>query len=292
MNSSSIDVKSEELEALLSKMSLTPSKPIGTPKRAIPKGKKPVTNTVIEVEAEEVYQIVRPPIEEVKVEVVEATGVVETTVDKAIAVVDKAIATVSEATVDKAIATVSEASVDKAMATVSEAKPSILSFEHWKHCKAFQAIQAKETQIKYYQRMKAADEVLQLVALDSKPFGSECEKILTEIFGLGPRTSTQNDGTFNGKKIEIKTARYWAGQDNCVWQHLEPDHDYEYALFVLLDFQGWKVWGIKKSLLMGELRDKKVVTFQGKQGWWTRKTAILEYLTPITSVLDLQGFIV
>ena len=242
-------MKSEEVTTLLSKMSLSPppSKPIGTPKRAIPKGKKPVANVVVK-ETADVYQIVVPPIEEVKVDVVKAS--------------------------------------------VEEVRPNILSFEHWRHCKAFQAIQAKETQIKYYQRMKAADEVLQLVALDSKPFGSECEKILTEIFGLGPRTSTQNDGTFNGKKIEIKTARYWAGQDNCVWQHLEPDHDYEYALFVLLDFQGWKVWGIQKSLLMGELRDKKVVTFQGKQGWWTRKTAILEYLTPITSITDLERFIV
>ena len=249
MSSSSSDMKSEEVTTLLSKMSLSPppSKPIGTPKRAIPKGKKPVANVVVK-ETADVYQIVVPPIEEVKVDVVKAS--------------------------------------------VEEVRPNILSFEHWRHCKAFQAIQAKETQIKYYQRMKAADEVLQLVALDSKPFGSECEKILTEIFGLGPRTSTQNDGTFNGKKIEIKTARYWAGQDNCVWQHLEPDHDYEYALFVLLDFQGWKVWGIQKSLLMGELRDKKVVTFQGKQGWWTRKTAILEYLTPITSVRDLERFII
>lgn len=249
MNSSCSDVKSEDLTTLISKMSLSapPYAPVGTPKRAIPKGKKPVPK--VEADAE-VYQIVVPPIEEVKVEVINEVVVVE------------------------------------------EVRPSILSFEHWKHSKAFKAIQDKETQIKYYQRMKAADEVLQLVALDSKPFGSECEKILTEIFGLGPRTSTQNDGTFNGKKIEIKTARYWAGQDNCVWQHLEPDHDYEYALFVLLDFQGWKVWGIQKSLLMGELRDKKVVTFQGKQGWWTRKTAILEYLTPITSVRDLERFII
>ena len=77
-----------------------------------------------------------------------------------------------------------------------------------------------------------------------------------------------------------------------VWQHLEPDHDYEYALFALLDFHGWNVWGIKKSLLMGECREKKVVTFQGKQGWWTKKSAILPYLTPIKSKADLAAFIV
>ena len=165
----------------------------------------------------------------------------------------------------------------------------MLSSESWKHSASFLAIKEKETQLGYYTRMNATPEVLQLVMLDSKPFGSECEKILREIFGLGPRTSSQNDGTFNGKKIEIKCARYWAGGDDCRWQHLEPEHDYEYALLALLDFTGWKVWGIKKSLLMGELREKKIVTFQGKQGFWTMKSAILPYLTPIHSIEDLQA---
>ena len=95
----------------------------------------------------------------------------------------------------------------------------------------------------------------------------------------------------NGKKIEIKSARYWAGKDDCKWQHLEPEHDYEYVLFVLLDFDRFKIWCIKKSLLMGELRDKKIVTFQGKQGWWVAKSAILPYLTPINNVQDLDNFI-
>jgi hypothetical protein len=286
-------MKSEESEVttLLSKMTLSsvPHKPIGgsqkivSPvKRLLLSGKKLIIKPVEEVKAVVVTEVAT----EVKAEVAtEAKTEVATEAKTEVATEVKAeVVTEVKAEV--------KAEDIKPSEEVKPAITSILSFQHWKNTKAFKAIQAKETQIKYYQRMKAADEVLQLVALDSKPFGSECEKILTEIFGLGPRTSTQNDGTFNGKKIEIKTARYWAGQDNCVWQHLEPDHDYEYALFVLLDFQGWKVWGIKKSLLMGDLRDKKVVTFQGKQGWWTRKTAILEYLTPITSVLDLQGFLV
>lgn len=104
---------------------------------------------------------------------------------------------------------------------------AILSASFWKNSKAFQAIKEKETQTKYYKKMGCCDEVLQLVMLDSKPFGSECEKIIQEIFCLGPRSSSQNDGTRLGKKIEIKSARYWAGKDDCRWQHLEPDHDYE-----------------------------------------------------------------
>ena len=156
--------------------------------------------------------------------------------------------------------------------------------------KRFQAMGEKLTQLKHYQANNAAPEILQLVALDSKPFGSEAEGIISEILDLGPRTSSQNDGTKGDKKAEIKAARYWAGKDDCRWQHLEPDHDYDFALFALLDFQGWKVWAIKKSLLMGELRDKKVITFQGKQGWWGTKSALLPYLTPIKTPADLSAF--
>lgn len=168
---------------------------------------------------------------------------------------------------------------------------NILSAEFWKQTKTFTSIKEKETQIKYYKRMNSCPEVLQLVELDSKPFGSESEKILQEIFQLGPRTSSQNDGTRKGKKIEIKSARFWAGKDDCVWQHLEPEHDYEFAMLVLLNFQEWNVWIIEKSKLMGDLREKKIVTFQGKQGWWTRKSALLPYLTPIHSVAELDSFL-
>lgn len=42
---------------------------------------------------------------------------------------------------------------------------------------------------------------------------------------------------------------------------------------------------------MGDLRDKKIITFQGKQGWWVKKSAILSYLTSIESINDLDQFI-
>jgi hypothetical protein len=168
---------------------------------------------------------------------------------------------------------------------------NILSSNYWENTEAFKSIKNKETQIKYYKRMNSSESVLQIVDLESKPFGSVSEKIIKEIFNIGERTSSQNDGTKNGKKIEIKSARYWAGKNDCVWQHLEPEHDYEYALFVLLDFDGWIVWGIKKSLLMGEMRDKKIVTYQGKQGWWVRKLMIENYLTPIRNINEFDIFI-
>lgn len=168
---------------------------------------------------------------------------------------------------------------------------NILSVDHWRHTSAFKSIDKKETQTSYYIKMKCNDDILKLVKLESKPFGSTVEKIIKEIFKLGPRTSSQNDCTRNGKKIEIKAARYWKGKDDCMWQHLEPEHDYDYVLFVLLDFHGLKVWIVKKTLLMQELKDKKILTYQGKQGWWTKKSVIIPYLVPINTTEELDAFI-
>lgn len=168
----------------------------------------------------------------------------------------------------------------------------ITSVTYWMNTDAFKNLEKKETQLKYYETNKASKEVLTIVSLDSKVFGSIAEKIIIEILGLGKRTSTQNDASYKNCKIEIKAARYWAGKDDCLWQHLEPDHDYDYAILCLLDFHGWKIWCIKKTILMGEMRDKKIVTNQGKQGWWTRKSSILPYLTPIKTRRDLHNMLI
>ena len=85
---------------------------------------------------------------------------------------------------------------------------NILSSSYWKNTTAFKKLTEKETQIQYYKRLNSSEEVLKLVDLESKPFGSACETIIQELFQLGPRTSSQNDATRNGKKIEIKSARY------------------------------------------------------------------------------------
>ena len=167
----------------------------------------------------------------------------------------------------------------------------LLSVDHWKHTKSYANNERRETQTQYYVRMNAAPEVVELVNLDSKPFGSVSELILAELFQMAPRTSSQHDGIFQGHKCEIKCARYWAGKDDCRWQHLEPEHDYTFAMLALLDFHEWKVWCVTKTQLMGELREKKVVTFQGKQGWWMLKSAIMPYLTPIHGLECLRKFV-
>lgn len=192
---------------------------------------------------------------------------------------------------DDTSATINDA-INATNDAINDANPiPLLSVNNWKHTKAYINNIRRETQTQYYVRMNAAPEVIELVSLDSKPFGSVSETMMAELFQMAPRTSTQNDGVFEGLKCEIKCARHWAGKDDCRWQHLEPDHDYDFAMLALLDFHKWKVWCISKAQLMGELREKKVVTFQGKQGWWTLKTAIMPYLTPIHGLECLRKFV-
>lgn len=167
-------------------------------------------------------------------------------------------------------------------------EPPALHASTWTHCRAFQELRTKETQPLYYAKNGAAPPVMTLVTLDSKPFGSVGEKMLREVFQLGPRTSSQNDGTRGKKKLEIKCARYWAGSDDCKWQHLEPDHDYDAALLALLTFDGWRVWVISKARLMA-LREQKIVSDQGVQGYWVKKSDLLPYLTEVQSAEELDA---
>lgn len=167
----------------------------------------------------------------------------------------------------------------------------ITSVKYWETTVAYNTISHKMTQYQYYRSMNSYEQVISLVTLDSRSFGIKVEHIVKEIFKLDPRTSVQHDGTRHGKKIEIKSSRYWNGTLDCVWQHLEPSYDYDMVLFVLLGFNKLHVWGITKSLLMGMMRTKKIVTRQGRQGWWVKKSRIEPYITPINNISELDMFI-
>lgn len=169
---------------------------------------------------------------------------------------------------------------------------NILSLNNWKHNYKKIKNNYKESQFDFYKRNNAPDEVLELVSLESKRFGSISEKLTSEIFNLEPRTSSQNDGVRKGKKIEIKCARYWGCKDECIWQHLELEHDYNCILFGLLDFDGsWKFWGISKTLLFGELKEKNILSHQGKQGYWCNKSKVIEFCHVIKSIKSLDKFL-
>ncbi len=166
-----------------------------------------------------------------------------------------------------------------------------MSLQNWTHTKYFKDMEKKPTQLDLYVKHSSPPEILSLVSMANKVFGTEMEGIFQEVFQLAPRENTQHDGIRLGKKIEIKSARWHATGDDCNWQHLEPDYDYDFVMFTLVDFTGLKVWMISKDLLMGELRKQNIVLKQGQQGWTTNKNKIESYLTPIQSIEDLDKFI-
>jgi hypothetical protein len=161
----------------------------------------------------------------------------------------------------------------------------------WTSSAHFQAMIKKTTQLELYIQKKSPPEILQLVSMANKVFGTEMEGIVMDVFQLSPRTNTQHDGIRNGKKIEIKSARWHATGEDCNWEHLEPEYDYEYVLFILVDFTELKAWILSKHVLMGELREKKIVVKQGQQGWTVAKNRLEPFLTPISSIEELDRFI-
>jgi hypothetical protein len=166
-----------------------------------------------------------------------------------------------------------------------------MSLSTWSQTKYFQEMEKKTTQLELYVKRGSPPEILALVSMANKVFGTEMENILIELFGLSSRLNSQHDGIRLDKKIEIKSARWHANGEDCNWQHLEPEYDYEFVLFTLVDFTGLKAWMITKDLLMGELRSNNVVLKQGQQGWTTNKNKIEKYLTPIGTIQDLDKFI-
>lgn len=166
---------------------------------------------------------------------------------------------------------------------------NVLCSDSIKNTKCFKNLSVN-SQLSYYKQNRSSETVLRLVELESKGFGSIMEKIIIEQFNLGKRTSSQNDATLNGVKFEIKSARYWSGIDDCKWQHIELHYDYQYILFALLDFDEIKCWCLSKDKLI-ELSDRGIVKKQGIQGYWTEKSKIMDYLTPVKNVSELEKYI-
>lgn len=167
-----------------------------------------------------------------------------------------------------------------------------MSLSNWTKTEYFKTMKKRTTQLELYISKQSPPEILNLVTMANKVFGENAmEPILREIFQMAPRQNSQHDGIRLGKKIEIKSARWHATGEDCNWQHLEPDYDYEFVMFALVDFTELKVWIIPKTLLMGELRQQKIVSRQGQQGWTATKARLEKYLTPIKTIEELDSFI-
>lgn len=157
-------------------------------------------------------------------------------------------------------------------------KMEIYNSINWENLSSFKNIKLKKTQYEYYLENGSTPQVLSIVNFTSKVFGTVCEKMIIEMLNLGPRTSTQNDATYKNKKIEIKVARYKPDTYDCMWQHIEPDNDYDIILFCVLTFVGFDIYYISKQRVL-ELIKENVIKKQGKQGHIAYKKNIQKYLS-------------
>jgi len=103
---------------------------------------------------------------------------------------------------------------------------------------AFQNIKNRVSRYEYYESLGANETILSLTKSEGKTFGTDIEKLTIEWFQLDKRTNTQHDATYDGRKIEIKSSRYWGCERCYKFQHIEVDHDFEFLITAVLREDG------------------------------------------------------
>lgn len=109
------------------------------------------------------------------------------------------------------------------------------------------------TQYEYYAANTNDEHILALARIsNAKAYGSLMEKIGDEALGLvHDRSDTQWDSLDHAeKKVEHKGARFGGGDGNIrnpFWNHLKPEHPWDYALLSFLNFQEIEVFYLSKE---------------------------------------------
>lgn len=155
----------------------------------------------------------------------------------------------------------------------------------------------KETMYDFYRRNNASDEILSLVKLDNKRFGTIMENIITEYMGMKQpaHNITSYDRMFeNIFRVEIKSSRIWGRgrTSQFKWQHIMKDHDYDVLLLAGLDFTHIRLYAISKKKVM-ELYGKSMIKQQGRaegQGLWFSLSQIKPYITDVGTKEKMIAF--
>lgn len=109
------------------------------------------------------------------------------------------------------------------------------------------------TQYEYYAANTNDEHILALARIsNAKAYGAWMEKIHDEALGLvHDRSDTRWDSLDHvGKKVEQKSARFGGGDGdirNPFWNHLKPEHPWDYALLSFLNFQEIEVFYLSKE---------------------------------------------
>ena len=148
----------------------------------------------------------------------------------------------------------------------------------------------------FYQRNDAPSEIVDLVALSNKRFGTDMETLVCNITGCKKIPDTVGETGWDckheatGGRAEIKASRYWQPPRGSrqpptwKWQHLLADHEWSHVILAGVGFQEIKLFLLTKDTFMF-LMEKGIITQQGGaggQGCWFEYKKASTFLHPIT----------
>ena len=109
------------------------------------------------------------------------------------------------------------------------------------------------TQYEYYATNTKDEHILSLARIsNAKAYGSWMEKIHDEALGLVHDFSDTRWDSLDqdNKRVEQKSARFGGGDGdirNPFWNHLKPEHPWDYTLLTFLNFQEIEVFYLSKE---------------------------------------------
>ena len=146
----------------------------------------------------------------------------------------------------------------------------------------------------FYQKNGSPSEIVDLVALSNKRFGTDMETLVCGLTGCKKVPDTVGETGWDCEHEEtnnfpeIKSSRYWQAVKDWRWQHILADHEWSHVILAAVDFQEIKLFLLTKDTFM-VLIEKGIVTQQGGaggQGCWMQYRKAAQFLHPITGELD------
>lgn len=134
---------------------------------------------------------------------------------------------------------------------------SIIPISVISHSKEYANAMKKRTQSDYYRERGASDEILKLVNMNNKTYGTGfMESYIRSHFGMKNPINSEHDGIYMDKKFEIKAPRF-GNTGTYFIQHIKPTHDFDYILIALLQPNGIETFIIRKSDMHDHLKLQK-----------------------------------
>lgn len=163
---------------------------------------------------------------------------------------------------------------------------SIIPISVITNSKEYANVMKKRTQFDYYRERGASDEILKLVTMNNKTYGTGfMESYIRSHFGMKNPINSEHDGIYMDKKFEIKAPRF-GNTGTYFIQHLKPNHDFDYILIALLQPSGIETFVIKKPDMYKHLK------LQKGEGYFLRKNEIEIISHSVSDEEDLKTFLI